>query len=163
MTPGPHWVPVGAGRLAIGHRPRARAIPHLPKDGCDRVWTLLSEREGAEEIGSAVRATGMAWTWLPLADARPPEGRRNADRARAALEEVSAALDAGESVLLHCSAGLHRTGMIAYALLRRRGLDPGAALDVLDRLRPLARAEATPERLNWADRLIDSPMTRETP
>ncbi|HUP19588.1 MAG TPA: hypothetical protein VM778_06515, partial [Gemmatimonadota bacterium] len=100
MSPGPDWVPVGAGRLAVGHRPRARAIPHLPADGCDRVWSLLSEREGAGEIGSAVRAAGMAWTWLPLANARPPEGRRNAERVRAALDEASAALDAGESVLL---------------------------------------------------------------
>jgi len=155
VSRGPAWVLVGAGRLAVGHRPRMRTIPHLPKEGCHRVWTLLSEREGAEEIGSAVRAAGMAWTWLPLADARPPEGRRNADRVRAALEEVSAALDAGESVLLHCSAGLHRTGMIAYALLRRRGLGPAAALDALEALRPLARAEVTPERLEWADGLID--------
>jgi protein tyrosine/serine phosphatase len=28
-----------------------------------------------------------------------------------------------EKVLLHCAAGLHRTGMISYTLLRHSGLD----------------------------------------
>jgi protein tyrosine/serine phosphatase len=36
----------------------------------------------------------------------------------------------GTGVLIHCSAGLHRTGMIANALLRFVGHDEAGALEV---------------------------------
>ena len=144
---GPHWLPVGPGQLALWHRPRLRAIPHL---GCDRVATLLSEREGAREIGGAVQRAGIAWSWIPLRDGKTPTGSRG-EEARRDLWELSAHLEAGESILLHCSAGMHRTGMMAYALLRGRGLSRDEALDLIERLRPHARTAMRAEYLAWGD------------
>lgn len=149
------WRAVGAGRLAIDHRPRLRRIPHLPREGCDRVVTLLAEREGAREIGEAVEAAGMTWTWVPLASGRPPEGRAADARIREAAAEISRALDAGEAVLVHCSAGMHRTGMFAYLLLRRRGLDRDEALEAIEAMRPHTRDALSDEHLRWADRVAE--------
>jgi protein-tyrosine phosphatase len=144
------WAEVGAGRLALTHRPRLRAIPYFPKTRCDRVVTLLSEREGAEQIGALVREAGMAWSWIPLPGGRPPEGRVS-ERARAGVRELSDRLDAGESILLHCSAGIHRTGMMAYALFRGRGSPPAEALARVELLRPVTAQGLSSEQLRWGD------------
>lgn len=156
------WVAVGAGRLALWHRPRLRAIPYLRNAGCDRVATLLSEREGAAEIGSAVEAAGLAWIWIPLASGRRPEGRISR-RAQLGLDQLTGCLDQGESVLMHCSAGMHRTGMMAYALLRLRGFDSGDALGLIEELRPLTRQALGPHHTAWGDESVStlnrSPMT----
>merc|ERR1712203_907160 len=43
---------------------------------------------------------------------------------------------AGERVVVHCSAGMHRTGSVVYMALRLSGLDPGAALAAVEEMRP---------------------------
>lgn len=154
------WNAVGGGRLSLGHRPRLRRIRYFPVEGCDRVVTLLSAAEGAEEIGELVQAAGMAWTWIPLPDARPPSGRL--ERAvRQALRELSERLAAGESIVLHCSAGIHRTGMIAYALLRMCGIDHDAALERIGTMRAHTLAGLTDEHVQWGRNLLgDAPAER---
>lgn len=151
-----HWVSAEPGRLALWHRPKLRAIPYLGKAGCDRVATLLSEREGARDIGLAVERAGLAWSWIPLPGGRAPEGAVDR-RAREGIERLSERLDAGDSILIHCSAGMHRTGMIAYALLRRRGLGEEAALARIEALRPLTRSALAPEHLRWGDQERSEP------
>lgn len=151
----PRFLPVGAGRLGLWHRPPKRVIPHLPAAGCTHVVTLLSAREGAEEIGGLVEAAGMRWTWIPMASGRPPEGKQN-EPIRAALPELSRALDAGETLLLHCSAGMHRTGMVAYAMLRSRGLTADEALAVIATARGHTRAALARALLLWSEDLVES-------
>src|SRR4051794_32044689 len=70
----PTWVPVGRGRLALWHRPRLVSIPRLAAAGCTGVLTLLSEREGAQQIGDPVRRAGMVWFWVPVPNGHPPTG-----------------------------------------------------------------------------------------
>lgn len=144
------WAPATPGRLALWHRPKLRAIPYLRNAGCDRVVTLLSEQEGAEEIGRAVEQAGLAWSWLPLRGGRPPEGRAD-HGARGGVAQLSQWLDCGESILIHCSAGMHRTGMVAYALLRFRGLGETEALELIEAMRPVTRSALAPEHLRWGD------------
>jgi protein tyrosine/serine phosphatase len=75
--------------------------------------------------------------------------------ARAALEgslaELSGLLDAGQALLIHCSAGIHRTGMIAYALLRSRGLDRDQALAIIGQTRTHTRDGIRKRHLQWGD------------
>lgn len=154
------WSSAGPGRLALWHRPKLRAIAYLPRAGCDRIATLLSEREGAREIGVAVEAAGMEWSWIPLPGGRPPLGSASR-RAQEGLLQLSERLDDGKSILMHCSAGMHRTGMMAYALLRRRGLDAADALARIEEMRPLTRQALTPGHLEWGDAWAGEPGTNE--
>ncbi len=160
------WGEVGSGRLALWHRPKLKAIAYLPRAGCDCLTTLLSEREGAPEIGAAVEAAGMEWSWIPLSEGRPPVGAAER-RARRELLALSRRLDAGRAILLHCSAGMHRTGMMAYALLRRRGHDAADALARIEAMRPLTRQALTAAHLGWGEAWVAQPtmdeatMTRE--
>lgn len=146
-----HWVSVGGGRLALTHRPKLRGMSDLRAEGCVRLVTLLAPREGAERIGALAREAGLAWTWLPLANGQPPTGEEAWRAIERGLATLAAHLRQGESLALHCSAGIHRTGMIAYALLRTLGNTPEQALDAIERMRPVTRAGLTDARQRFGD------------
>jgi protein-tyrosine phosphatase len=156
------WVAVGQGRLTVRGRPSIRALPGLRDAGCSHVVTLLSEAEGAPALGEAVRAAGMGWLWVPLRNGTPPVG---SDRARVALAfpEMQALLAGGSSLLVHCAAGIHRTGMIAYALLRWCGSDREEALARLGEMREHTRSGVAEKHLAWGDDLVRAPPVSRDP
>lgn len=149
------WVSVGAGRLALTHRPKLRGMPQFRAEGCVRLVTLLAAREGAEQIGALAQEAGLAWTWLPLESGRPPTGETAWSRVAQGLIALAARLDAGESLALHCSAGIHLTGMIAYALLRVSGSPPEQALDAIARMRPVTRAGLRADHIRFGDAIAE--------
>jgi protein-tyrosine phosphatase len=152
----PNFVTVGRGRIALYHRPKVRFLHALKAADCTHVLTLLSEREGACTIGEAAEKAGMTWLWLALANGNPPS-RALAGEVRVMLSRVRLVLANGGSVLIHCSAGVHRTGMIGYALLRLEGFAPDAARETLRALRPVTAAGVGEARLAWGDRFAADP------
>jgi protein-tyrosine phosphatase len=148
----PNWVNVGHGRLAIGHRPKLKALPRLKEAGCTHLLTLLGEREGAMTIGLAAQKARIEWLWLPLDNGDPlPEVRE--PEVRTMLERLVLLLECKSSILVHCSAGIHRTGMITYALLRKMGLSRERALQTLSELRAVTAEGVGEARLGWGDRI----------
>ena len=112
-----NWIPLFEGHLAIGHRPKIKWIRNMQKLGANRVLTLLSESEGAAIIGKEVRDAGLDWIWLPLTSAGPPSQTRRIEIEQT-FDDLQSALNCHACVYVHCSAGIHRTGMITYAFLR---------------------------------------------
>lgn len=76
---------------------------------------------------AAVAQGGLPFRWLnvPMRNFGLPE---DAAAFRAGVHHVAQALRAGDAVLLHCAAGLGRTGTAAACVLKALGLDAEAAL-----------------------------------
>lgn len=141
-----------AGRLALSNRPKIKQLSQFAALGCERVVTVQGKNEMPGQIDVATRAAGMAWTWIPVGHGKFPEGE--ADRyLRRGLLDVVSALDGGESVLIHCSAGIHRTGMLAFAVLRWSGATEEEALETLSALRTATREGVREEHLRWGNQL----------
>jgi hypothetical protein len=67
-----------------------------------------------------------------------------------ALQKMSAILGNGGRIFLHCSAGIHRTGMIAAALFFHLGHDETQTLGALTALRAITAADVGAARIHWA-------------
>lgn len=145
-----NWVSVGNGRLTLWHRPGAKAVPELRAFGCDCVVTLLSAREGAPVVGELVEQAGIEWVWLPLENGQPPRGAVS-EAVLAALPAIAARLDGGHSILIHCSAGIHRTGMVAFALLRWHGYSEEEALAAIGEMRAHTGAGVQRKQIDWGN------------
>lgn len=118
------------GRLAIALRPRGG--PWLQDDlraarraGVDLLISMLEPAEARElELEDEARlcqAAGLHFIALPIPDRGLPA---STVRFAAALAPLSAALDAGQSLAVHCRAGIGRSTLLAGSLLVRRGLQP---------------------------------------
>lgn len=76
--------------------------------------------------------------WFPIPDLHAPTVRAAAPL----LDELRKRLDVGDSVLLHCGAGIGRAGTIAVALLVTLGMPLDAATQTVADHRPGAGPEA---------------------
>ena len=150
-----HVVPVCHGFLSIGHRPKQSDLLDLKDEGFSHVVTVLSASEGAAEIGRGTKKLGLQWIWLPLGSAKVPlENEEDIQHVEAVLQQLVSLFSdptAGIKAYLHCSAGMHRTGMITFALLRRLGYNSTKAMDLLTQLRELTAQNVGVERVAWAD------------
>ncbi|MEL6535401.1 MAG: tyrosine-protein phosphatase [Bacteroidota bacterium] len=130
-----HFVQIfGAGRLALSERPKVKEIPQLVTAGCNQVVFILAPTDKPQGIGRAVEASGLVWHWLQVGHATELTSIEKS-HFRMTVRTIYEQVLKGESVLLHCSAGLHRTGMFAYALLLRGGLSHEEAMGLLGELR----------------------------
>lgn len=148
-----NWVALGNGRLTLWHRPGAKHRNKLKEFGCDYVITLLSSREGAATIGNSVEKAEIKWIWLPLENGKPPQGLA-AESILSALPVIATFLEASCSILIHCSAGIHRTGMVAYALLRWHGYNEEQALTFIGKMRMQTRDGLQRKQIDWGNAAV---------
>jgi protein-tyrosine phosphatase len=79
----------------------------------------------------------------------------------AAMPKLSQLLDEGKSLLIHCSAGIHRTGTVAYGLLRWRGMERDEAMQVIYQIRPITAEGMLEKRRRWGDENARNSDTKE--
>ena len=144
------FVKVGKGRLALYHRPRHDTFTTARRMGCTHVVTLLKDTEFAQRYGEQAQSARLEWFWLPVPNGKYPEGEVN-ERLLQAMPELSRLLDEGKSLVIHCSAGIHRTGMVAYGLLRWRGVTSERAMQIIASTRKETAEGMMAKRMKWGD------------
>ena len=146
-------LPSGA-LLGMSHCPGRRGI-----DGTGRQWTrvldadlqtiqawgasaVLSlvephefDRLGVPDFAQAIARTPLQWLQVPITDMATP-GPASLAAWRAQGPALLQALNSGQRVLVHCAAGLGRTGMLVAKLLVLHGLPADAAIAQVRSARP---------------------------
>ena len=115
--------------------------------------TLLSRKEDVKKFGESVRKFDLEWIWYPMENATPP----SPDQYKGYLnlfEKLRTILDSGGFIFIHCSAGIHRTGIILFALLLYLGFSELEAKNVLSKLRKVTYENVGIERLEWGKNLL---------
>lgn len=147
------WYQVGNGYLKIGHKPAGVkfSLSTLLSEGTSTIFTILSEREGALTIRDHCQRTGMDWIWLPLPNGDIPRPSKQ-DEIIEIFDKVALKFASGERIYMHCSAGMHRTGMVTNALLRYLGFSEAESIEIIFKLRPITAMEVGQKRLMWGHR-----------
>jgi protein-tyrosine phosphatase len=103
---------------------------------------IVSVNDGLSCDPNQIRNAGLDYLCQPLTSNAPPV-KGDLERCLQALplayRFVDSQLATGGKVLIHCTSGKDRTGMLmAYTLMQRQGLDPGEAMAAVWRVREIA-------------------------
>lgn len=150
-----NWVKIGNGFLAIGHKPGKKiSFQGLKNEGTSAVLTLLNENEGAAAIGRQLQTVDIEWIHFPFSASKPHAGEA-VEKVYRLYTQLSNLVFAGYKIYIHCSAGIHRTGMITYGFLRFIGMRRTEAFELLQTLREVTASQVGDQRLVWADQFGD--------
>jgi protein-tyrosine phosphatase len=145
-----------SGRLALAARPRGGDwlrddIANWKRAGIDTVLSLLTAEEESDLDlrGEAhqTRSQGIEFDSFPIPDRQIPKSEAELT---GVLEKVNRTLSKGKNVVVHCRQGIGRSGLVAACLLVRKGMSPGAAVELVSG----ARGESVPEtsaQRDWID------------
>ena len=144
------------GKLAMAARPRGADwleddLSSWKQSGVDSVLSLLTPEEERDldlrqEAGEA-RRLGMEFASFPIPDRQIPKSEAKwAD----ILEKTTRTLSEGRNVVVHCRQGIGRSGLVAACLLVRKGVSPGAAVEMVSAARGVSVPETTEQR-DWID------------
>lgn len=136
---------------------RGNTARHLKNDiagfqewGATGVITLNEEEElenlGLSDLGVRLVGSGVWWRHLPILDMNVPLPEFE-DLWQVESRRICESLAAGERIVIHCLAGLGRTGMMAARLLVDMGMAPERAIIEVRRVRP--RAIQTVEQADY--------------
>ena len=144
------------GKLAMAARPRGGDwleddLSSWKQAGTDAVLSLLTPEEERDldlqqEAGEAKRL-GMEFSSFPIPDRQIPKSE---EKWSDILEKVTRTLSEGKNVVVHCRQGIGRSGLVAACLLVRKGVSPGAAVEIVSAARGLPVPETTEQR-DWID------------
>ena len=145
---------IGKGFFAIMARPsldpnEPASVANIARIGINLVVSLLEIGEarvlGLEGERELVKAHGMDFVSFPIPDmGLPASVNEFASLSKLLLRQV----DGGVKTLIHCHAGIGRSGLVAAGILLHCDLDPRQAFAHVSKIRGV-RVPETPEQEYW--------------
>ena len=125
-----HWWEAVDDQLLIGALPFSWDVKRFAQEGVTGVVNMCLEYEGPR------RAYGqheISQLWLPTTDFTPP----SLEDVERGVAFITAQLEKGEKVYVHCKAGRGRSATVVVCwLIQAKGFSPEQAADFLTQRRP---------------------------
>jgi protein-tyrosine phosphatase len=129
----------------------AADLHDLREAGVQKIVCLAEDgdlaRNGVEDYPREAKAAGFELVRFPIADYDTPPSAEAVD---ALLAAVLDGVRSGRHTVIHCRAGLGRTGTVVACCLVRLGLEAKRAIEEVRRIRP--RTVETPEQVAFVER-----------
>lgn len=148
-------------RIACSGMPRRRDLTRFQQEfGLTHVLTLLNADEiKKSNICRLVESAGMTSLHVPIDGAEVSVFTSSKKTADVLIERLPAIRDlllnstheAPVKMLIHCAAGLHRTGTITYLLLRLCHFSADQALLIIHRTRAITARQVAQKRIDAAE------------
>ena len=138
-----HLVELGHGAVGAAGAPAKGRLSAWRELGVTDVVTLQRSDEMADWLPAAVQDNGMAWHHRPLSGRRLERASDRESLARIADMAALLEEDPPRWLVIHCAAGLHRTGVALYLVARASGRDADQTVALLGRCRPITARELT--------------------
>ena len=145
---------IGSGSLSVMAKPVSGEwiedeFSNISMFGIDRIVSLLESHEvydlGLEMEKALAEKNGMEFISYPIPDRGLPNSIDDFLRFTKRLYNEAAG---GLNTVVHCRAGIGRTGMIAAGVLLHCGFDPIDAFDLISKKRGVAVPD-TQEQIDW--------------
>lgn len=159
MNPDLFWVPgPWHGRLAVIARPRGGdwledEVSAWRRAGLDVVLSLLEKEEAVQlelsQEDDIAQSKNVQFVSFPIPDRGVPASTRDA---LSLLGKITAKLDEGKNVAIHCRQSVGRSGLVAAGLLITSGMSVDQAINVVSTARGQNIPE-TAEQLQWIKHL----------
>jgi len=162
------WVPgPWRGRFAIAARPRGgdwlSDEAHAWREaGIDILISLLENDEAAQlYLGGerqAAEAQAIAFISFPIPDRGIPP---STDETISLISRITAQLEMGKNVAVHCRQGIGRSGLFAIGTLTNSGIEANEAIRIVSSARGISVPE-TAEQSRWVHQFATrTPVARE--
>jgi len=122
------WVIPGQLAACVNPAVSQQAASELREAGAALLINLYEMADPPELLADL----GLEGLHLPVQNSDPP----TQEQLRTGVAAIQATLAAGERVVVHCAAGLGRSGTLLAAYLVSQGLDPEAAIARVREARP---------------------------
>lgn len=148
-------------KLILGPRPGKKSKDTIKAHGVTDIVTLLCPREQPFNLERLAKQIDAQWHHFPIDGGHIDTlSKVDLDQLFLAFDNVTATRD-DAVIYAHCSAGIHRTGFVAYLLQRRRGLSPADARQQLSDLRPVTAEQVGDERLALAESMLQTWLAKK--
>ncbi len=123
-----------AGRIGLTTLPQSDTDIARLKDeyAVDRLITLIEYKYQATAIWQWAQQARIINEWFAINDFDVPT---DMDAYVELIDGIVEALEDGETVAIHCLAGLGRTGMVAASILAALGKEPKEAIEAVREVR----------------------------
>lgn len=119
-------------KVAGSSRLRSTAeVEWLSLNGFKLVITL-TEDPLPRDLVNEIKSRGIRWLWEPIPDFNPP----TIEQVNRILKSIIIIEEYGAKVLVHCGAGLGRTGTVLACYLILKGLSAEQAINSVRNARP---------------------------
>lgn len=146
------WVPLKAGLLTAAGAPSPKRLRGWADQNVTDVVTLQRADEMRSTLPQLCEKLALRWHHLPLS------GKRlEAPEDLVVLAGIPALVQRLETpktkMVVHCAAGMHRTGVCLYLMLRSAGAAPEESVRKVEQARALTGQEL--QRTMRSGRLVD--------